>query len=641
MITLRALSQRATDRLRDERGVALVVAAGVLMVVGILSAVVATASINQRQQSQEDRSSKRALAAAEAGVRRAVYRLNKTLPAANECAGDTGGASSPSVGGIFCKGHGYVGNGAAYDFYVSRVLTAAESPTGCVGANQRIVVSPSTALVIDQRCVVAVGCVEPRVTDATLHCVDDATGTVRGVHRRVQARTGAKSEIQWFPGGLYGNERLCIARTNWTDSGCSPLVGGGQGRVDSDIGSNTLLGLSSSGGGNAIPVCADEAPPRRAQVLLSETGALSSGTDPDLSDNICTSGPGAGLIPQLLRGPSFGTAPEVERPFRGCFGAGTDACPSPSSTDTARPANNNNDEFLVDSVPGAADGAAGDAPAVQCVEAAYKGDRELDVRGCPNGTVITLPPGNYNFCRIWIGQQELKPDASATPPPAATKKDPFTGNPVRIFLDSPYRAGSGCGVGNTLSGTATPGTSPTLSSTNWSQNSNCSGSNDPVTFRCADGSFEMTNNSSITGGIVDQSLRLQFWAYGNPNNTYGTPPNQSCRPNGAAQATLPCTGGPAGGPPLPVIDFRNNFDITFTLFAPSSGIQLQNSAGNAITVGGAIRARDIIVGANINFRQDPSTRELSFAIDQRRYYRGPWIECRPDPTDPNDPRSAC
>jgi hypothetical protein len=66
-----------TRSLRSERGVALPVAVGVLAVTSMLAAVAVASGMTATSQSRQDRNMKRAIAAADAGINVAMYRLNK------------------------------------------------------------------------------------------------------------------------------------------------------------------------------------------------------------------------------------------------------------------------------------------------------------------------------------------------------------------------------------------------------------------------------------------------------------------------------------------------------------------------------------------------------------------------------------
>ena len=633
-----------TRLFRDQSGVALVVVAGILLVIGITSAVVASAAISLRESSTESRNAKRALAAAEAGVRHALYQLNQIVPDPNQCVG-TGAAANPTVG-IFCKGHAYLGNGASYDFYVSQVLDGStpdrvkESNTdglGCVGRDQSIATSSTTTLALDQRCIVAVGCVRTAAGDAG-DCVDDSAGTVRGTSRRVSVRTGAQTRLQFFPGGLYGNDVLCVG-ADWVynqadvDDKCNASGGGSQPVVDSDIGSNKFIHLT--GGGNPIPVCdTQDTPTRAAQILLGNPGGKFS-DDTDLNDNACDRAPATGLVPQHVPVPGFGDAPDVDPLFRGCW-TNPGCSGAQPGTDTARTATNVVDQanFVANVLPACA---------------VYSGDRELDLRGCPNTQVLELPPGNYNFCRLWSGDTSVVPNGDASAPPDAL--DAFVGGaPVRIWIDSPYREGSGCGKGNTLTGTLTTGISDTYgrNGDSWDYSgsvpANCSGQvNNPSAYRCADGSFTFANKVNVTGGGVNESLKFQLWIYGNRNKTFS---NGTCRPFTAQAIITPTGAGSVYDLPCPPqehpIDFNNNANLTFSMFAPESTIVIRNSGNNsAITVNGAIRARNIAIKNGLVFTQDIGTRKTSLALVRRRYFRGPWIECTPRPSSGTEPRAGC
>jgi hypothetical protein len=72
-------------RLACERAVALPAAAMMLMIIFLLAAAAATAAISASGQSNHDRGTKQAVAAADAGLDTALYRLNKLQPAPLSC----------------------------------------------------------------------------------------------------------------------------------------------------------------------------------------------------------------------------------------------------------------------------------------------------------------------------------------------------------------------------------------------------------------------------------------------------------------------------------------------------------------------------------------------------------------------------
>jgi Tfp pilus assembly protein PilX len=153
-------------KMDSESGVALPVATGMLMVIAVLVVGFFTVALRVNDTSVEDRSAKRALAAAEAGLQTAVYRLNllnqtATANAAN-CLTTTWVA--PTNGE--CPGQTEsLGNGAQFRYYVTPVNATA----GCVTI-------PGAATSTQDRCITSVG-------------------MVNGETRRVQTRVAAKPTI--------------------------------------------------------------------------------------------------------------------------------------------------------------------------------------------------------------------------------------------------------------------------------------------------------------------------------------------------------------------------------------------------------------------------------------------------------------
>jgi hypothetical protein len=158
-------------RIQSEDGVALPVAGGMLLVISILVVGFFTVSLRLNDTSGEDRSSKRALAAAEAGLEAAIFRLNQlnqTAKATRTASCLTSTWVAPSGGQ--CPGHTEsLGNGAQYTYYV----TPEGGATGCVELPG---VAPDPLL---DRCVTSVG-------------------TVNGVSRRIQTRIISEPVIAAF-----------------------------------------------------------------------------------------------------------------------------------------------------------------------------------------------------------------------------------------------------------------------------------------------------------------------------------------------------------------------------------------------------------------------------------------------------------
>jgi Tfp pilus assembly protein PilX len=190
--------------LRSEKGVALPVAAGMLMVISILVVGFFTVAIRVNSTSVGDRSSKRALAAAEAGLQTAVYRLNLLNQSAEAHAGDcltTTWVVETTAGQ--CPGQpGSLGNGAAYTYYV----TPANGAAGCVTL-------PGVATSTADRCITSIG-------------------TANGVRRRVQTRVVSQSIFPPF------NEVGMIGK--------SLVFAYNSANLNSDVGSNQRVVFENS-----------------------------------------------------------------------------------------------------------------------------------------------------------------------------------------------------------------------------------------------------------------------------------------------------------------------------------------------------------------------------------------------------------
>jgi Tfp pilus assembly protein PilX len=155
---------------KRQDGVALPVATGMLMVLSIAVVGFVTVAIQANTSSVKDRSAKRALAAAEAGLQTAVYRLNMLSSSAAQnallCLATTW---VPEQSPGQCPGQpGSLGNGASYTYYV----TPAGATTGCV-------ILPGMLTSPQDRCITSVG-------------------TAGGVTRRVQMRVVSQPTIYPF-----------------------------------------------------------------------------------------------------------------------------------------------------------------------------------------------------------------------------------------------------------------------------------------------------------------------------------------------------------------------------------------------------------------------------------------------------------
>jgi Tfp pilus assembly protein PilX len=188
---------------KSQEGVALPVASGMLMVISILAVGFFTVSMRVNDTSVEDRSSKRALAAAEAGLQTAVFRLNQLSRSAPAQAGSCLTTTwVPATGE--CPGQTEtLGNGAQYTYYVTQ--QGVTCPTTLPGL-------PPTA---EDRCITSIG-------------------TVNGVTRRIQTRVVSRVAIPDF------NQVGMVGK--------SLVYGRNSVNFQSDVGSNSHVELVNSVG---------------------------------------------------------------------------------------------------------------------------------------------------------------------------------------------------------------------------------------------------------------------------------------------------------------------------------------------------------------------------------------------------------
>jgi Tfp pilus assembly protein PilX len=186
---------------KSQDGVALPVASAMMLVISLFVVAFFSVALRLNDTSIEDRSSKRALAAAEAGLQSAVFRLNqlsKTAPAnAGSCLTTTWVPTTGECPGLTES----LGNGAQYTYYVTP--QGATCPTTMPGL-------PPTA---EDRCITSIG-------------------TVNGVSRRIQTRVVTRVAIPDFGEvGMVGKS-LVYARNGVNFS--------------SDVGSNSHVELVNS-----------------------------------------------------------------------------------------------------------------------------------------------------------------------------------------------------------------------------------------------------------------------------------------------------------------------------------------------------------------------------------------------------------
>ena len=200
-------------RLATQEGIALPLALAILVIVISLTAAAATVAVNANTASNVDTNSKAALEAADAGERTAAYRLNMYRPAPNSC--PTVPTTSVASGGLCAMGGPEtLGNGASFEYWISRVMQSGDK---CAG-----VTVDSSQAAIAQRCVTAIG-------------------TENGVSARIQERLAAYTSTPVFPAAIFGTKSVTISNnaTIASNTPGSPAL----------LGTNGILNVAPTGGG--------------------------------------------------------------------------------------------------------------------------------------------------------------------------------------------------------------------------------------------------------------------------------------------------------------------------------------------------------------------------------------------------------
>jgi hypothetical protein len=447
--------------LRHEHGNAIVVVMGTLMVLGMLTATIASLASTTVRDAGQDRSSKRALAAAEAGVEIARLQLaNAPTLAPNAClvtgAGNPTGAECPT--GATAS----LGNGASYTYFVSQQLNG--SSVTCPAGEGAPPAPPGTA----ERCITAIG-------------------TVEGSSRRVQTLVrNLPGSLIWQQAGIIGED--------WVQ-----MKNGA--KIWAPIGTNGTLDLKN---GNEI----------YDTVQLGPSGSISGG------------------LGQIKATPKFTTVsawtlPEVD-------------VPGPVPPTAGNPYNN-----------------AALSPAWYKPAQPGQPQRHFTM---PSGS-YTMPAGTYNFCQVTLGNSVTLSVAG----------------PVKIYLDSPARPGSGCTSG---------------------------------------GRFQVYNSVTVNSGGNPANLLVQV---------YGTR-------NEAANAKVTCPNGDTGSD----VFFCNSINFTGAIYAPDSTVTIDNS----VDFRGGVAADSVEFKNDAQFWWDSRVQTLEVG-PPGGVSRVRWTECRRQATTPGDPESGC
>ena len=335
--------------IRREDGIALASAMLTLMVVTVVTGVVAATAIQASGTSNQTRNSARALAAANAGLQAATFRLSAIGAASTSCF--TNQDAGAPTGGV-CPGQtDSLGNGESYTYYVSPVLSQSSS---CAG----LWVNGPSSQPVDQRCVVSIG-------------------TANGVSRRLQQRIVAYQPASSGGGGGGGSYN-----TGNSEFPFAGIFAFGSGGVTAG-GTFSLNGFMGSNGPVSLPTGATV----RWGVWYYMTQTVTGCVSPNCST--------IGLpfpIPLIFV--------------------------TPDSIYASTATSNANSSI---SWPAGV---------------TYNSAKRTVTETGPNTTVgsasnpVVLPSGNYNFCELdFNGDTYLSIAAGAR---------------VNIYIDSPWRTGSGC-----------------------------------------------------------------------------------------------------------------------------------------------------------------------------------------------------
>jgi len=227
---------RLRRTLAAERGIALPLALGVLFVVAGLATVAARAAINANHSSFRDSNVKRAIQAANAGIKAASYQLNLLQPLPSECvlrATSGGPLSTAAATGSWCPTQTEdLGGNASYTFQVSQSTPLSYNSNGQVVTERSLV----------------------------------STGTVNGQSRRVFVRVTAPGGTPLFP-------------KNYAAVSLNSVNFGNSGTITGWLGSNGNITLQ-----NTFKVSGEAHPGTGKTVTLqnqaSVTGSKTPATEP-------------------------------------------------------------------------------------------------------------------------------------------------------------------------------------------------------------------------------------------------------------------------------------------------------------------------------------------------------------------------
>jgi Tfp pilus assembly protein PilX len=446
-----------------ETGIATPVVVAIMSVVMLLAAGGALAALGTNVGANEDRRSKRALAAAEAGIQQAAYRLAQLQLGENRCLRASGppwdGAQDNGECTTRIPGTGAAA-GEAFSYVVSSKLDAGDPP--CAGQES------GSASSWTDRCITS-------------------TGTVGEVARRLQAKVRVSRGGTFAGVGLVGLDFVTLVNSV---------------NVTSSVGSNGQITGSNS---------------------INVNGSL------QLAPN----------APTPIVHPS--SPPVVRR---------SEPWPVEPTDFAAIAAGPNNNAAL--------NGLSG-------------WNTNTRVLRLGNSVTITLAAGTYLMCDLYADNSiTIKLHSNVTPT-----------NPVRIYIDSPQRTGSGCAAGT--------------------------------------GRFCLDNSVRVNDG--GSAAELALYMYGSTSKCSDAVPG------------MPFDGAhfPSDAPFV----LGNSAQYYGTVYAPTTRVKLNNS----VTVSGSIVSKSAELANSVNFTYPSELSNQAPAVGPIQ--RVAWVECRSQATDAGDPESGC
>ena len=205
---------------RPRTGFALPVALAVLVVTLLLAAVAVAVASSTNSFSNRDTNAQAALAAADAGARTAVYRLNSFAPDDTHCpdpSNDAVGSSGAPTSTLCPPESATLGNGESFTYWMSGGMTSA---------------SPCTGFWMTS----TLGDLAPALRDRDRHR-QRRQRTAPGAHRRIQV-------LRPVPDGDLRHQSVTINNNVniQTNTAGSPAL----------LGTNGVLNAAPNGGGNTV-----------------------------------------------------------------------------------------------------------------------------------------------------------------------------------------------------------------------------------------------------------------------------------------------------------------------------------------------------------------------------------------------------